>query len=66
MEELAKVGELGVAFLLFMIGLELSFERLMRLRKLVFGLGAAQVVITTLVIGEIAYLAGRLFRPLLQ
>ncbi len=57
-EELSKIGELGVAFLLFMIGLELSFERLMRLRKLVFGLGAAQVVITTLVIGEAAHLAG--------
>ncbi len=57
-EQIAKVGELGVAFLLFMIGLELSFERLMRLRKLVFGLGAAQVAVTTIVIGEIAYLAG--------
>ncbi len=57
-EQLSKVAELGVAFLLFMIGLELSFERLMRLRKLVFGLGAAQVAITTIVIGEIAYLSG--------
>jgi CPA2 family monovalent cation:H+ antiporter-2 len=57
-EELAKVGELGVAFLLFMIGLELSYERLSRMRKLVFGLGAAQVAVTTIVIGEIAYLAG--------
>ena len=57
-EQLAKVGELGVAFLLFMIGLELSFERLTRMRKLVFGLGAAQVAVSTLIIAEIAYLAG--------
>ena len=57
-EQLSKVGELGVAFLLFMIGLELSFERLTRMRKLVFGLGAAQVAVTTLVIGEIAYFSG--------
>lgn len=56
--DIAKVAELGVAFLLFMIGLELSFDRLRRLRKLVFGLGAAQVVVTTLVIGQICYLAG--------
>ncbi|MFN3891079.1 MAG: cation:proton antiporter [Beijerinckiaceae bacterium] len=57
-DQLSKVAELGVAFLLFMIGLELSFERLMRMRKLVFGLGALQVGVTTIVIGEIAYLSG--------
>lgn len=56
--DIAKVAELGVAFLLFMIGLELSFERLRRLRKLVFGLGAAQVGVTTLVIGHLCYFAG--------
>ncbi|HEX4768091.1 MAG TPA: cation:proton antiporter [Lichenihabitans sp.] len=37
------VAEFGVVFLLFMVGLELSFERLSRLRRLVFGLGAVQV-----------------------
>lgn len=58
-DQLSKVAELGVAFLLFMIGLELSFERLSRMRKLVFGLGAAQVLVTTLIIAEIAYLYGR-------
>lgn len=41
------VAELGVVFLLFNIGLELSFERLKQLRALVFGLGASQVVATT-------------------
>jgi monovalent cation:H+ antiporter-2, CPA2 family len=40
---IAGVAEFGVVFLLFMIGLELSFERLSRLRRLVFGLGPLQV-----------------------
>ncbi|MFO1167000.1 MAG: cation:proton antiporter [Rhodoblastus sp.] len=43
----AQLAELGVVFLLFMIGLELSWDRLMRMRRLVFGLGFAQVVVTT-------------------
>src|SRR5919106_3432341 len=33
------IAELGVVFLLFLIGLGLSFERLMAMRRLVFGLG---------------------------
>ena len=37
------LAELGVVFLLFSIGLELTFERLKSMRRLVFGLGAAQV-----------------------
>lgn len=41
--EIAPLAEFGVVFLLFMIGLELSWERLVRLRRLVFGLGALQV-----------------------
>jgi CPA2 family monovalent cation:H+ antiporter-2 len=41
--EIAPVAELGVVFLLFMIGLELSWERLVRLRGLVFGFGTLQV-----------------------
>ncbi len=40
------MAELGVVFLLFMIGLELSWDRLMSMSRLVFGLGAAQVVLT--------------------
>jgi len=43
MAEIAPFAEFGVVFLLFMIGLELSWERLMRLRGLVFGFGASQV-----------------------
>ncbi len=55
---MADLGDLGVAFLLFMIGLELSFDRLLRLRSLVFGLGPAQVIICSAAIGAIAYLLG--------
>ena len=44
--EIAEAAELGVVFLLFSIGLELSWERLRLMRKLVFGLGALQTLIT--------------------
>ena len=50
----SALAELGVVFLLFMIGLELSFERLTRLRTLVFGLGALQVVSCSAALGVIA------------
>ncbi|HUH24587.1 MAG TPA: cation:proton antiporter, partial [Brevundimonas sp.] len=46
----------GVAFLLFMIGLELSWERLKAMRRLVFGLGMLQVAVCTLVIA-VAFMA---------
>ncbi len=48
------LAELGVVFLLFMIGLELSLERLWAMRYRVFGLGGAQVVVTSAVIALIA------------
>jgi CPA2 family monovalent cation:H+ antiporter-2 len=43
-QAIAPVAQFGVVFLMFMIGLELSYERLWTLRRLVFGLGPAQVV----------------------
>jgi monovalent cation:H+ antiporter-2, CPA2 family len=46
-EGVARLAEFGLVFLLFMIGLELSWERLARLRRLVFGLGLAQVAACT-------------------
>ncbi|MDB5431514.1 MAG: sodium/hydrogen exchanger [Caulobacter sp.] len=58
-DEIAQVGEFGVVFLLFMIGLELSWERLRLLRRLVFGLGGAQVAISTAVLGGVAYMMGQ-------
>lgn len=52
------LAELGVVFLLFMVGLELSPERLWSMRRLVFGLGASQVLVTSVVIGAIAWAWG--------
>ena len=46
----SHLAELGVVFLLFSIGLELTFERLKSLRRLVFGLGAAQLVLCSVVL----------------
>lgn len=57
--EIAQLAEFGVVFLLFMIGLELSWERLRLMRKLVFGLGAAQVIGCALVLGAGAMLLGQ-------
>ena len=41
---IVAVSELGVVLLLFLIGLELEFSRLLALRRAIFGLGAAQLV----------------------
>ena len=54
----AGIAELGVVFLLFLIGLELSFQRLLTMRRLVFGLGGLQVAVTAAVIAGIAALFG--------
>jgi K+:H+ antiporter len=60
-EEIAHLAEFGVVFLLFMIGIELSWERLRTLRRLVFGLGSLQVLASSLAIG--ATLAALGFAP---
>jgi CPA2 family monovalent cation:H+ antiporter-2 len=57
--EIAQLAEFGVVFLLFMIGLELSWERLRLLRRMVFGLGALQVAVCTAVIAGGAYFLGQ-------
>lgn len=54
-EAISSLGELGVVFLLFLIGLELSFERLVTMKRLVFGLGSLQVISTTALISLAAY-----------
>ena len=53
------IAELGIVFLLFLIGLELSFHRLMTMRRLVFGLGGLQVLLTTALLAGVALLAGQ-------
>ena len=55
---LSAIAELGIVFLMFIIGLELSFQRLFTLRKLVFGLGSLQLVSATSVIAGIVFLMG--------
>lgn len=50
-EEIAHISELGVILMLFVIGLELSPQRLWVMRRQVFGLGSIQVLASALVIG---------------
>lgn len=49
-------AELGIAFLLFLVGLELSPRRLWDMRRAIFGLGLAQVVVTGLVLTGLIHL----------
>ncbi len=49
-----SIAELGIVFLLFAIGLELNFSKLLKMRKYVFGFGGLQVLLTTCVITFIA------------
>jgi monovalent cation:H+ antiporter-2, CPA2 family len=55
-DDVAMLAELGVLFLMFMIGLELSAARLWAMRRMVFGTGAAQVALCTALIGGAAAL----------
>lgn len=57
-DEVAQLAEFGVVFLLFMIGLELSWERLRAMRRFVFGLGAAQVAVSLAVTAGVAMWLG--------
>lgn len=57
-EEVRAFAEIGVILLLFMIGLELSLPRLWELRRYVFGLGTAQVLVSAAAISGIAFAFG--------
>ena len=57
-ETIVAVSELGVVLLLFLIGLELEFSRLLALRRAIFGLGAAQLALTAAVLGGLAFALG--------
>lgn len=50
-ESIQTLAEFGVVFLLFIVGLELSFRRLASMRTEVFGLGSAQVLLTAALVG---------------
>ncbi len=51
LEATRHIGEFGVIFLLFAIGLELSFDRIKAMRREVFGLGTCQVAVSALLFG---------------
>lgn len=53
------IAQLGVVFLLFLIGLELSLQRLLTMRRYVVGLGGLQVLITAAVIDGVEVAAGQ-------
>jgi CPA2 family monovalent cation:H+ antiporter-2 len=55
-DNVATLAELGVLFLMFMIGLELSAARLWAMRRWVFGIGSAQVLLCTALIGGAVWL----------
>jgi CPA2 family monovalent cation:H+ antiporter-2 len=57
-EAIEPFAELGIVLLLFSIGLELSFRRLWGLRRLVFGVGAAELLVTAAIIAVGLYLTG--------
>lgn len=58
-EAIEPFAEFGIILLLFSIGLELSFKRLWSLRRLVFGVGAAELTASALIIGGALYLMGQ-------
>ena len=58
-KDVAGIAELGIVFLLFLIGLELSLHRLLTMRRLVFGLGGLQVLITTALLAGAAVYFGQ-------
>jgi glutathione-regulated potassium-efflux system protein KefB len=49
------VAELGIVLMMFVIGLELEISKLIAMRRDIFGLGAAQLVLTAAAIGALAY-----------
>ena len=57
-EAIEPFAELGIVFLLFSIGLELSFRRLASMRKMVFGIGAAELLGAAALIGGTLVLFG--------
>jgi glutathione-regulated potassium-efflux system ancillary protein KefC/glutathione-regulated potassium-efflux system protein KefB len=56
-------AELGVVFLLFIVGLELQPSRLWVLRRMVFGLGTSQVLLSAAMLATIAWALGLMAKP---
>ncbi len=53
---ISHAAEFGIVLLMFMIGLELSLERLLIMRRLVFGLGSFQLLASAAAIGAVTYM----------
>ena len=58
-EGIEPFAELGIILLLFSIGLELSFRRLVAMRRMVFGIGAAEMLLIAALIGGVLFTTGR-------
>ena len=56
--DLPDLAELGVVFLLFSLGLEFSLPKMLKLRRVVFGLGSLQVLCSALALGGLLYAFG--------
>src|SRR5690349_17827701 len=57
-EQAHELAEIGVVFLMFSIGLEFSLAKLVTMRRIVLGLGSAQVLLSMLVVWGIAIALG--------
>ncbi|MDT0582751.1 cation:proton antiporter [Brumicola blandensis] len=58
-EQMHLLAEVGIVFLLFSLGLEFSLPKLVAMRNLVFGVGAGQMLITTVLFAAIALVFGQ-------
>lgn len=56
-EEILHFSELGVVFLMFIIGLELNPSKLWQLRRSIFGVGAAQVIFSAAILGGLLFVS---------
>ncbi|WP_300724348.1 monovalent cation:proton antiporter-2 (CPA2) family protein [Pseudomonas sp.] len=56
--DLPDLAEMGVVFLLFSLGLEFSLPKMLKLRRVVFGLGSLQVLVSSAVLGGLLYAFG--------
>ena len=53
---LVHLGELGISLFLFTLGVEIPWHRLVALRRYIFGVGVAQVILCSIVIGGLLYI----------
>ncbi|MDR2113564.1 MAG: monovalent cation:proton antiporter-2 (CPA2) family protein, partial [Candidatus Accumulibacter sp.] len=61
-DDVSHLAEFGIVFMMFSIGLEFSLPKLFAMKRIVFGLGTAQVLATLLVVTGLAMLAGLSWR----